>query len=105
MKSRPVKLKDQVFISFQFTFLLVKPYDNGYVVGERNKGGKMSMPKVTEAEYLEATEGYMGWCPFCLEFTRPQTEPDAEGYDCPECKQNCVMGAEQALLLGEIILE
>jgi len=65
----------------------------------------MSLPKVTEAEYLEAVEDYMGWCPFCMDFTRPQTEPDAENYDCPECKQNCVMGAEQALLLGEIILE
>jgi hypothetical protein len=30
------------------------------------------------------------------------TEPDAEGYDCPQCGNYTVMGAEQALLTGEI---
>lgn len=62
----------------------------------------MTLNDVTLDEYQGACDDYMGWCVFCCEFTRPQTEPDAEGYDCPECGLNSVMGAEQAVLLGEI---
>jgi len=57
---------------------------------------------VTMEDYTYATESYMGWCTECQEFTRGETEGDAENYDCPKCEQNTVMGAEQALLLGEI---
>lgn len=57
---------------------------------------------MTESEYFEATESYQGWCTECKDFTRDCTEPDAEGYDCPECESNTVVGAEQALLLGLI---
>ena len=58
--------------------------------------------EVEEADYHEATESYMGWCPVCKEFTRYTTEPDAEGYDCPKCGQNEVVGAEQAFIAGLI---
>jgi len=57
---------------------------------------------MTETEYLDACDTFQGWCTFCKEFTRDQTEPDAEDYDCPVCEQNTVVGAEQALLLGII---
>ncbi len=57
---------------------------------------------VKMADYLEATENYTGWCTSCKEFTRDSTEPDAEGYDCPACEQNTVMGAEQAMIVMEI---
>ena len=57
---------------------------------------------VKESEYLYATENYMGWCTDCQDFTRERTEPDAEGYDCPKCEQNTVIGAEDALLTGKI---
>ncbi len=59
--------------------------------------------QVSESDYLDATDNYRGWCPECQEFTRDNTEPDAEEYDCPECGGNSVMGAKQALLLGYII--
>ena len=59
--------------------------------------------EVEEADYHEATEHYMGWCPVCKEFTRDTTEPDATGYSCPECGQNEVVGAEQALIEGLIM--
>ncbi len=57
---------------------------------------------MTEFEYIEATEDYYGWCTLCMAFTRECTEPDAEGYDCPECYGDTVVGAEQALLMGLI---
>lgn len=55
---------------------------------------------VDEARYLEACEGYEGWCTNCREFTRESTEPDADGYKCPECQDQTVVGAENALLMG-----
>jgi len=58
--------------------------------------------KVSEQKYLDARDGYYGWCPICGEFTRECTEPDAEDYDCPECGQNVVVGADQAILSGLI---
>lgn len=57
---------------------------------------------VTEEEYANSSNNYIGWCTECHEFTRECTEPDAEGYDCPKCRGFSVMGAEQALLSGTI---
>ena len=62
----------------------------------------MPATKVAESDYLDATDSYTGWCTNCKEFTRDCTEPDAEGYDCPECEKNTVIGAEDALLQGLI---
>lgn len=63
----------------------------------------MGATKVSEADYLDATDSYTGWCTVCKEFTRDCTEPDAEGYECPDCGQNTVIGAEDALLRGLIV--
>jgi Zn finger protein HypA/HybF involved in hydrogenase expression len=57
---------------------------------------------VSEEDYVEATESYTGWCKECKEFTRDETEPDAEAYDCPECGKHTVVGAENALIMGLI---
>lgn len=56
--------------------------------------------KVDIWEYNEAVDQYLGWCTNCEDFTRDSTEPDATEYDCPECGENSVMGAENALLEG-----
>jgi len=64
-----------------------------------------TMKKITEAEYRDATNNYLGWCTGCEEFTRDNTEPDARGYDCPKCREYTVMGAEDAVLTGEITVE
>jgi len=64
----------------------------------------MPATKVAESDYLDATDSYTGWCTNCKEFTRDCTEPDAEGYGCPECEQNTVIGAENALIAGLISL-
>lgn len=60
---------------------------------------------VDEAEYAEAVDCCLGWCPGCAEFTRESTEPDADDYDCPKCNGRSVVGAENALLSGMIELE
>lgn len=57
---------------------------------------------VEEHEYHEACDSYMGWCTCCQDFTRGCTEPDACNYDCEECGENTVFGAEEALLQGLI---
>jgi Zn finger protein HypA/HybF involved in hydrogenase expression len=57
---------------------------------------------VAQSEYEAATEAYTGWCTTCCAFTRECTEPDAEGYDCPQCEKPTVMGAENALIAGLI---
>ena len=61
-------------------------------------GAKARAVMVEEADYLEACDSYLGWCPDCSAFTRESTEPDAHGYGCPECNGRNVVGAEDALL-------
>ena len=46
-----------------------------------------------ESTYVEKENGYEGFCTSCQDWTRLQTEADAEGYDCPQCEQNTVVGA------------
>lgn len=60
------------------------------------------MKVIREDEYIDAVENDMGWCTSCEEFTAEGVEPDAEEYTCPCCAERTVMGAEQALLSGEI---
>lgn len=44
-----------------------------------------------------------GYCTTCEEFTREgDTEGDAEDYPCPTCGGDTCLGAELALLIGEI---
>lgn len=55
---------------------------------------------IDEANLFSLCEGYR----ICLEcgFIREGVEPDAERYQCPECRAMAVMGMEQALLCGHI---
>lgn len=57
---------------------------------------------VSKADFIDAQEDNMGFCLVCKEFTRDCTEPDACYYDCPECENDSVFGAEQSLLEGLI---
>ena len=56
-------------------------------------------PWVWTDVYERACAEYMGWCPSCRKFTRPMTEPDAMNYDCPACGLDCVVGAENGLIM------
>jgi len=59
---------------------------------------------IPESEFQSACDEYLGWCSDCGDFTREQTEPDAEHYDCPDCGGRNVTGAENALLGCEFAL-
>ncbi len=57
---------------------------------------------VTEAAYLQGVDEMMGWCTDCKAFTTPECENDAQERICPDCDQPTAMGAEDALIMGEI---
>lgn len=57
---------------------------------------------VSIEEYQEASDSYLGYCYDCKDFTRDCTEPDATGYDCPECSGTNVVGADILLLDGNV---
>ncbi len=63
------------------------------------------MKTITEAEYLNHTNNYDGYCTACGEFTCGGVEPDAEGYPCPFCDEPAVCGTEDALLTRAIDIE
>lgn len=50
-------------------------------------------------------EYYMsGYCTHCEEVTCDSgVEPDAEGYSCPQCDNDTVMGVENAIISGEFV--
>ena len=61
--------------------------------------------KIKDALYFKASEEYQGYCTFCDELTRGETEPDARGYECPKCGNFTVMGLEEALMQDKIEFE
>lgn len=81
---------------------LLKPKPS---VTDRARATRRVPAVVSQEDYSDATENYMGFCTVCEAFTRDSTEPDAEGYDCPECENNTVVGAEDALISGLIEIE
>ena len=58
-----------------------------------------------EDDFRDAMDSNQGWCTHCQEFTNDYAEPDAEHYKCCVCGNMTVMGAEQALICGEIDFE
>jgi len=54
---------------------------------------------ITIEEYLEYRESYIGICQECGA-EREMTEPDAEGYDCPDCGERAVKGPDTLLAEG-----
>jgi hypothetical protein len=64
---------------------------------------KPHIPKVVaEYDFTEYAEQNMGYCKACREFTHDCCEPDARNYECPECGESEVFGAEEAMLIGII---
>lgn len=58
------------------------------------------MPQsISIEEYHEYRESYIGICQECGA-EREMTEPDAEGYDCPDCGENAVEGVDNLLAMG-----
>ena len=48
----------------------------------------------------DAIEHCEGYCTHCDNITGTFAEPDAEGYPCPDCGNDTVIGAEHALVMG-----
>lgn len=55
---------------------------------------------VTIEEVMENDEMMMGYCTECEDWTRDCCEPDAREYDCPDCEENTVYGAQELLIMG-----
>jgi hypothetical protein len=62
------------------------------------------MSRISASTYREAADLNLGWCTKCEDFTRDAVEPDAEHYNCPNCKNLSVFGAGLALVVGDIEL-
>lgn len=58
---------------------------------------------VSEDEFQMHAEDYEGICLTCGEWT-DGCEPDARNYPCPSCGALDVSGAEEALLMGRLLL-
>lgn len=56
--------------------------------------------RLTLEDIEEAIESNQGWCTSCKAFTNYGVEPDAAQYECEDCGQRTVYGAEEALLMG-----
>ena len=61
---------------------------------------------MTRSEFHQHANDFDGYCVSCEEVTRhSETEPDAEGYECPQCGGLTCYDIEQALILGYIEVE
>ena len=61
----------------------------------------MTPTRITESQYIEACEENAGFCTTCRDIVFDVfCEPDAKGYECPECGEHAVTGMEQALIEG-----
>lgn len=69
---------------------------------DKTKGGS-AVFEMTNAEYCQLVSDYTGLCLACGA-ERSDTEGDAEGYDCEECGNSTVSGAEMLMIEGRIEL-
>jgi Zn finger protein HypA/HybF involved in hydrogenase expression len=58
--------------------------------------------KLTTAQFESYQNENSGYCKDCDEITTDGVEPDAEEYECPECRKETVMGLDNALVLEHI---
>jgi Zn finger protein HypA/HybF involved in hydrogenase expression len=58
--------------------------------------------KMTSEQFEEHQENNAGYCKKCDAITSEDVEPDAEGYECPDCGNMTVMGIDSALTLEHI---
>ena len=59
---------------------------------------------ISEDEWHRHLDVYHGFCTHCQAWTADNVESDARKYVCPECQNSTVLGAEEALISGAIII-
>jgi hypothetical protein len=59
---------------------------------------------MTEREYEELSEAYIGVCLFCGK-KHSQIEPDARKDECTKCHKLGVYGLEEIMLMGRVFLK
>lgn len=60
---------------------------------------------VSEDEYLDHRDSDDGYCRHCGDFTVfGGVEPDACGYECEVCGLSSVVGTEEAMVFGYIVI-
>jgi len=60
--------------------------------------------RVTEQDLRDYMRDCCGICLACGEWSDGGVEPDARAYECDYCGVSAVMGAEQAVISGQILL-
>lgn len=65
----------------------------------------MAAPLIEEDEYHQHCDNSDGYCTACNTWTTGGVEPDAEGYLCEACGENAVMGAEDAVMMGMVLVD
>lgn len=60
---------------------------------------------MTAAEFNAMRGSYSGICVACGAVREGSTEPDAEQYPCGQCRENKVLGADNAVIMGYIIVD
>lgn len=60
----------------------------------------MNKVEFTIEQIEEAIQDMEGFCTNCEDIVDVRCEPDAQGYLCPYCNSNTVMGVENALMMG-----
>lgn len=59
---------------------------------------EVNLPTIEEVEAEIASDSYNGWCTYCGAWTHDCCEPDAHNYECPECSNRTVYGAEELIV-------
>ena len=57
--------------------------------------------KLTEDEYREMCDDYLGYCISCGA-EGCELEPDARNYVCEQCGESQVFGTEELMMMGQI---
>lgn len=55
-------------------------------------------------EFRDHSNSMDGICLACGEWSEGGCEPDARGYPCDSCGEDRVMGAEDAMILGRVLI-
>ena len=58
---------------------------------------------ITIEEYDEHADHFAGYCTHCDAITEfSGIEPDADGYPCPDCGRDTLMGLAEAMMQGYV---